>query len=169
MGQDARTTVLQAPSAAGGDADSVAGSTGPACAPDQEDSMSDQQTAQRPSLAGPVPTRPPYDARPATILLVVEWVLGLAGLIAMVLVSWLPDRCGVSGACDIALETDASRLWVVGTIAVLVLSTVATVATVTTVVRRTRRVPAAWAPVVGIALILAINVAVQIMTGVALR
>ncbi|CAN02773.1 hypothetical protein [Clavibacter michiganensis] len=125
--------------------------------------MSDQQTVRRPSVAGPVPTRPPYDARLATVLLVVEWVLGFAGLVAMVLVSWLPDRCGVSGACDIALETDASRLWVVGTIAVLVLSTVATV------VCRTRRVPAAWAPVAGIALILAINVAVQIMTGIVLR
>jgi hypothetical protein len=99
--------------------------------------MSPQQTAQRPSLAGPAPTRPPYDARRAMILLVVEWVLGFAGLVAMVLVSWLPDRCGGSGACDIALETDASRLWVVGTIAVLVLSTVAAV------VCRTRRVPAA--------------------------
>ncbi|OUE20036.1 hypothetical protein BFL34_02184 [Clavibacter michiganensis] len=125
--------------------------------------MSVQQTAHRPSVAGPVPTRPPYDARRAMILLVVEWVLGFAGLVAMVLVSWLPDRCGVSGACDIALETDASRLWVVGTISVLVLSTVASV------VCRTRRVPATWAPVAGIALILAINVAVQIMTGIALR
>jgi hypothetical protein len=125
--------------------------------------MTDQQTTHRPSIAGPVPTRPPYDARVATVLLVVEWVLGFAGLVAMVLVSWLPDRCGVSGACDIGLETAASRLWVVGTIAVLVLSTVAAV------ICRTRRVPAAWAPVLGIALILAINVAVQIMTGVALR
>ncbi|MBF4618235.1 hypothetical protein ITJ44_09145 [Clavibacter sp. VKM Ac-2873] len=125
--------------------------------------MSDQQTAHRPSIAGPVPTKPPYDARLATILLVVEWVLGFAGLVAMVLVSWLPDRCGVSGACDFSLDQAASRLWVVGTIAVLVLSTVATV------VCRTRRVPAAWAPVAGIALILAINVAVQIMTGIALR
>ena len=125
--------------------------------------MSDQQTARRPSLAGPDPIRPPYDARLATILLMVEWVLAFAGLIAKVLVSWLPDRCGVSGACDFALETDASRLWVVGTIAVLVLSTVATV------VCRTRRVPATWVPVAGIALIVGINVAVQVMTGVALR
>ncbi|MBM7025738.1 hypothetical protein [Clavibacter zhangzhiyongii] len=125
--------------------------------------MSDQLTTQRPSAAGPVPTRPPYDARLAMILLVVEWVLGFAGLVAMVLVSWLPERCGVSGACDIGLETAASRLWVVGTIAVLVLSTVAVV------VCRTRRVPATWAPVAGIALLLAINVAVQVMTGIALR
>ncbi|QOD43561.1 hypothetical protein [Clavibacter zhangzhiyongii] len=125
--------------------------------------MSDQQTAHRPSVAGPVPTRPPYDARLAMILLVVEWVLGFAGLVAMVLVSWLPDRCGVSGACDIGLETAASRLWVVGTIAVLVLSTVAVV------VCRTRRVPAAWAPITGIALIVGINFAVQVMTGIALR
>jgi hypothetical protein len=124
--------------------------------------MSDLQTTQRPSLAGPVPTRPPYDARLAMVLLVVEWVLAFAGLIAMVLVSWLPDRCGTPG-CDFLLGQLASRLWVGGTIAVLVLSTVATV------VCRTRRVPATWAPVAGIALILAINVAVQIMTGIALR
>lgn len=94
------------------------------------------------------------------ILLVTEWVLVFAGLIAMVVASWLPDRCGTPG-CDFALGVLASRLWVAGTIGVLVFSIVATV------VCRTRRVNAWWAPATGIALILGINVAAQIMTGIA--
>ncbi|MDA3805412.1 hypothetical protein PED38_11445 [Clavibacter sp. CT19] len=122
--------------------------------------MSQQQTAQRPSLAGPEPIRPPYDARLAMILLVTEGVFAFVGLIAMVVASWLPDRCGTPG-CDFALGLLASRLWVAGTIGVLVLSLVATV------VCRTRRVNAWWAPATGIALIVGINVAAQIMTGIA--
>jgi len=123
--------------------------------------MTEQQTAQRPSAAGPVPTRPPYDARLAMILLVVEAVLAAAGLVMMVLLSWQPDSCQRAGGCDVALETAAPRLWVTGTIAVLVLSIV------TTVVCRVRRVAAWWAPLTGIVLIVGINVAVQVMLGVA--
>ncbi|WP_440695260.1 hypothetical protein [Clavibacter nebraskensis] len=122
--------------------------------------MSQQQTTQRPSLAGPVPTRPPYDARLAMILLVIEGVLAFAGLIAMVVASWIPDRCSTAD-CDFVLGELASRLWVVGTIGVLVLSIVATV------VCRTRRVNAWWAPATGIVLIIGINVAAQVMTGIA--
>ncbi|KZC95123.1 hypothetical protein [Clavibacter tessellarius] len=122
--------------------------------------MSQQQTMQRPSLAGPEPIRPPYDARLAMILLVTEGVLAFAGLIAMVVASWIPDRCGTPG-CDYPLGVLASRLWVAGTIGVLVLSLAATV------VCRTRRVNAWWAPATGIVLILGINVAAQIMTGIA--
>lgn len=65
--------------------------------------------------------------------------------------------------CYILLRQLASRLWVGGTIAVLVLSTVPTA------VCRTRRVDPRWAPFAGIALIVAVNVTVQIMTGVATR
>jgi len=119
--------------------------------------MSQQQTAQRPSLAGPEPIRPPYDARLAMILLVTEGALAFAGLIAMVVASWTPVVCATPG-CDYLLGELASRLWVVGTIAVLVLSLVATV------VCRTRRVNAWWAPATGIVLIVGINVAAQIMT-----
>ncbi|WP_152607122.1 hypothetical protein [Clavibacter michiganensis] len=120
-------------------------------------SQQQQQTAQRPSLAGPVPSRPPYDARFAMILLVIEGVLAFAGLIAMVVASWTPAVCAVPG-CDYPLGELASRLWVVGTISVLVLSIIATV------VCRTRRVNAWWAPATGIVLIVGINVAAQIMT-----
>lgn len=119
--------------------------------------MSQQQTVHRPSLAGPEPTRPPYDARLAMILLVTEGVLAFAGLIAMVVASWTPAVCAVPG-CDFTLGELASRLWVAGTIAVLVLSIIATV------VCRTRRVNAWWAPATGIVLIVGINVAAQVMT-----
>jgi len=119
--------------------------------------MSQQQTAQRPSLAGPEPTRPPYDARLAMILLVIEGVLAFAGLVAMVVASWTPVVCAGAG-CDYPLGELASRLWVGGTIAVLVFSIIATV------VCRTRRVNAWWAPATGIVLIVGINVATQIMT-----
>ncbi|KDP92222.1 MULTISPECIES: hypothetical protein [Clavibacter] len=119
--------------------------------------MSQQQTAHRPSLAGPDPIRQPYDARLAMILLVTEGLLAFAGLIAMVVASWTPAVCAVPG-CDYPLGELASRLWVVGTISVLVLSIIATV------VCRTRRVNAWWAPATGIVLIIGINVAAQIMT-----
>ena len=119
--------------------------------------MSQQQTAQRPSLAGPDPIRPPYDARLAMILLVTEGILAFAGLIAMVVASWTPVVCAASG-CDHPLGVLASRLWVAGTVGVLVLSIVATA------VCRTRRVNAWWAPATGIVLIVGINVAAQIMT-----
>jgi hypothetical protein len=123
--------------------------------------MSDQQTVRRPSVAGPVPTRPAYDARRAMILLVVEAVLAAAGLVLMVLLSWQPDSCQRAAACDFPLATAASRLWVAGTIAVLVLSIIVTV------VCRVRRVTAWWAPLAGIVLIVGINVAVQVMLGLA--
>ncbi|OUE23920.1 hypothetical protein BFL36_06985 [Clavibacter michiganensis] len=84
-------------------------------------------------------------------------MLAFVGLIAMVVASWTPIVCATPG-CDYPLGELASRLWVVGTIAVLVLSLIATV------VCRTRRVNAWWAPATGIVLIVGINVAAQIMT-----